>query len=244
VLAEDIASSAGKGLLAAPAGVLHEVLSDQSRNAGAALGVALGLGRQLLRPARPALLVMQLGREIGDTGLPYGPGLKSFGIDPDAVVLTRTATITELLWAVEEAVACRAVAAVIADIAGHHKALDFTVSRRLSLRAAASGCSVLLVRYGREREASAARLRWRVLPEPGWSAPYDPRAPGLPRWRANLEKGRLGNGADGKDFLVDWSENGFVLVEHERREGTAIPRASPLSGARPAPLGHRLSEAV
>ena len=44
------------------------------------------------------------------------PGSTSFGLDPDAVVLIRTDTIVELLWAMEEAIACRAVAAVVADI--------------------------------------------------------------------------------------------------------------------------------
>lgn len=232
------------GPLGVPAGVLQEVFSDEPHNGGAALGFALGLGRQLLSTSRPALLVMQMSREIGEAGLPYGPGLKTFGIDPDAVVLTRTATITEMLWAIEEAVSCRAVAAVIADISGHHKALDFTASRRLSLRTAASGCSVIFVQYGRHREASAARLRWRVMPEPSNSLPFDARAPGLPRWRTRLEKGTLGARAGNGEFLVDWLEDGFVLVEHGSRESPPIGGNAPLSGAQPALLGHRLSEAV
>src|SRR5690606_31798639 len=111
--------------------------------------------------------------------------------------LIRAATITELLWALEEALACRAVAAVIADLARPHKALDFTASRRLALRSAASGGSLFLTRYGRGREASAARYRWRVVPRPSRPAPWDARAPGGPRWRVTLEKGRLGTARPG-----------------------------------------------
>jgi len=231
------------GLLAAAPGLLHEVFSDEQRNGGAALGFALGQARGLLTPQRPALLVMQLGREARDMGLPYGAGLANFGIDPAAVVLTRVETITELLWAIEEAACCRAVAAVVADISGHHKAIDFTVSRRLGLRAASAGTSVFLLRYGAGREASAAKLRWRVAPAPSGAVAFDARAPGGPRWRVVLEKGRLGPGADGREHLVDWTGHDFVLVDG-RGSGNDAGTAgeSPLSGAEPAALGHRLSE--
>src|SRR5690606_18559164 len=77
------------GLLAAPGGLLHEVFADERRNAGAALGFALAQARGLVSPERPAILFVQLRREAQDMGLPYGVGLRSFGIDPDGVVLTR-----------------------------------------------------------------------------------------------------------------------------------------------------------
>ena len=98
-------------LLSTPGGLLHEIFSDEQRNGGAALGFALAQARGLLSAERPALLCMQLVREAQEMGLPYGAGLKSFGLDPDSVVLTRAENIVELLWAIEEAVSCRAVAA-------------------------------------------------------------------------------------------------------------------------------------
>ena len=58
-------------------------------------------------------------------------------------------TTVELLWAVEEAIACKAVAAVIADVGHEAKVLDFTATRRLSLRSSSGGSSVFLIRYGR-----------------------------------------------------------------------------------------------
>ena len=61
---------------------------------------------------------MQLIRDSQDIGVPYAAGLTGFGIDPETIVLCRPETMVELLWAVEEAIACRAVAAVIADV-GH-----------------------------------------------------------------------------------------------------------------------------
>lgn len=235
-------------LLAAPPGLLHEVFSDERRNGGAALGFALAQARGLLTAERPAILCMQLVRETQDMGLPYGAGLKSFGIDPDNVVLTRAENIVELLWAIEEAVNCRAVAAVVADIGNHPKALDFTASRRLSLRAESAGTSVFLTRYGQEREASAARLRWRVSPGVSGALAYDARAPGGPRWRVELEKGRLGPAAQragAMDFLLDWTENGFVVVDSSRTaEGTStLPGRAPSPRAVPPALGDRLPQA-
>lgn len=233
-------------LLAAPAGLLHEVFADEQRQSGAALGFTFGLARQLLTSERQAVLYLQLSGEGQELGLPYGAGLQQFGIDPANLVIGRIDNMTELLWAMEEAIACRAVAGVIADLASHPKALDFTVSRRLSLRAAAAGTSAFLVRYGRGREASAAKLRWRVSPAMSGEMPFDPRAPGLPRFQIEIEKGRLGDKtqrAEGKTMLVDWTENGFVSVDPKRRTAIAVRRTTPPSRPVAAPLGHRLSQA-
>ncbi|WP_156384463.1 ImuA family protein [Devosia sp. Root413D1] len=233
-------------LLAAPHGLLHEVFADEQRQSGAALGFTFGLARQLLTSQRQAVLYLQLVGEGQELGLPYGAGLTQFGIDPARLVIGRIDSMTELLWAMEEAIACRAVAGVIADLASHPKALDFTVSRRLSLRAAAAGTSAFLVRYGRGREASAAKLRWRISPAMSGELPFDPRAPGIPRFQVEIEKGRLGDKtqrAEGKTMLVDWTENGFVSVEPKRRTGAAVHRTAPPSRPVAATLGHRLSQA-
>jgi protein ImuA len=234
-------------LLPLPPGAVSEVFADQHRDAGAALGFALGLARGLVTPRRQAILVLQLADEAQETGVIYGHGLAHFGLMPDAVVLARPKTIMELLWAMEEAIACRAVAAVVADLGKLHKALDFTASRRLSLRAASAGSSAFLLRYLREREASAARFRWRLTPARSGPVPFDPRAPGPPRWRASLEKGRLAPdrpvSADGEDYLLEWTANGFVLADGDARpQGDAGTRQPALPRPRFAALGDRLSQ--
>ena len=246
VLTEAERISASAGPLATPRGAVQEVFADSLVNAGAALGFALGQARGLLEPARPGLLIAQLKSDLQETGLPYGLGLKQFGLDAEAIVLIRTDTIVELLWAMEEAIACRAVAVVVADIATPHKALDFTASRRLALRTAASGASVFLVRYGRDREASAAKFRWKVEPAQSRAPRFDSRAPGPPRWRVVLEKGSLGKrrrgAADGQAFVVDWTANGFVLADEYSRDSAGAESVAALPRAASAALGHRLSE--
>jgi protein ImuA len=233
-------------LVAAPAGLLHEVFSDEVRSGGAALGFTLGMARSLLTPARRAVLHLSLAAEAQELGRPYAMGLKTFGIDPDALVVAAVGSVAELLWAMEEAIACRAVAAVVADLAGRPRALDFTASRRLGLRAEAAGTSAVLLRYGRDREASAARLRWHVSPAPSAPPRFDARAPGPPRFAITLEKGRLGTGretAEGVRLTLDWMENGFALVEHGGTNPALPEPRTALPDAPPAALGHRLSQA-
>ena len=224
---------------ALPAGALHEVFCDGHRNAGAALGFALAGARGMLNAARPAILYLQLSNETQETGFPYGPGLAAFGIDPDAVVLIRTATIVELLWAAEEGLACRAVAAVIADVGSDPKALDFTASRRLGMRAAETKTTFLLLRYGLGRSASAARLRWHIAPSLSGEVPFDHRAPGESRWRVTLEKG-LWQGKPTGEWLLGWTKNGFDILASPDTD--IAPAATPVPRALPAALGDRLSQ--
>jgi protein ImuA len=243
-LSETIASFADRpDFPVASAGLLHEVFADDQRDAGATLGFAFGQARALLSQERPALLVLQLEHDGQNIGIPYGVGLVSFGIDPQSVVFGRVESAAELLWAMEEAIACRAVAAIIADIGTPIKALDFTASRRLSLRAAAAGSSAFLLRFGRDREASASRLRWRISPLLSGHPKFDPRAPGEPRWLVQLEKGRLGSRSDPVEWLLDWTKNGFSIVKPAKGYGSPPRAVPPIPRIVSAVLGDRLSQA-
>lgn len=223
-----------------PGGMLQEVFTDERRHAGAVLGFALAQAKHLLSRQRPAVIYLQLAKDSQEMGLPYGPGMLSFGFDPDSLVLVRAANMVELLWAAEESLACKAVAAVVADIAGHQKILDFTASRRLSLRAASTGSSIFLLRYGTGREASAAHLRWRLTPTLSARKRFDPFAPGAPRWRAQLEKGVLLK--QQTEWLLGWTKNGFTTVDAARRTATRIVAEPSFPGAVPAHLADRLPE--
>src|SRR5690606_18481098 len=103
------------------------------------------------------------------------------------------------------------------------------------------------LRYGVEREASAAHFRWRLLPETSGAAPFDPRAPAGPRFRASLERGRIGMArraaGAGTDFSVDWTGHGFVVVGDGRGNRQGHPASAQAPGAAPAALGDRLPRA-
>lgn len=242
----DHADETGIEVLSTPAGVLHEVFADETRHSGTALGFALGLAKGLIGADRHALIYLQLHNEAQEFGLPYGVGVNSYGLDPEQIVIGRIGTLPDLLWALEEAIACRAVAGVIVDINGNPKILDFTVSRRLSMRAAAAGTSAFIVRYGQNREASAAKLRWRVSPFLSAEAEFDASSPGPPRFTVDIEKCRLGSrtqGTEGKSMILEWTENGFVSVNAPSRNPSPAPAFAPSSRPVLAALGNRLSEA-
>ncbi|MEO6014313.1 MAG: hypothetical protein ABIQ30_12130 [Devosia sp.] len=222
-----------------PSSTMHEIFTDAPRNAGATLGFSLAATRGLLSANRPVVLYLQLAGETAETGLPYAPGFLSFGIDPDAVILIRVETIVQLLWAAEEALACHAVAAVIADICSDPKAMDFTASRRLGMRATEAGGTFLLLRYGLGRTATAARLRWHIMPEISGEKAYDAKAPGDSRWRLKLEKG-LWRGKPNEEWLLSWTGNGFDILPLPDTD--RAPAAAPLPRALPSPMGHRLSQ--
>jgi len=228
-------------LAGVPAGSLSEIWGESYRDMGAMLGFTLLQARQLVDPARPALFWLQLAHEAQETGLPYGAGLAGLGLDPAQVVLGRMARIEDLLWAAEEALACRAVAAVIADLGRPHRLFDFTASRRLSLRAEASGVALFVLRCARAREASAAHLRWQVMPEQSAPTPFDARAPGRARWQVRLEKG--GETMTGqRHWILDWTANGFSISDPDGTNRRGPAAGAPLSGAPSAVLGHRLPE--
>jgi protein ImuA len=248
-LASD-AKEEGPGILdltVGPSGILQEIFTDDLRNAGGALGFTLGLARNLISPVRPAIIYLQLAASLNAIGLPYAPGLSLLGIEYEELVLSRIESLTDLFWALEECLDCHAVAAVIADISGpDQSALDFTISRRLSLRTASTETSAFLIRYGTGREASAAKLRWHVSPRLSAKAPFDPEAPGTPCFTVTLEKCRLGERAqrlEGHSFVLEWMDNGFALAERGEPKGAVGQLWQTASRPQPAPLGYRLSQA-
>ncbi len=223
-----------------PGGLVQEIFTDEIRNNSASLGFALAQAKSLLTARRPTIFYLQLIREGQQFGLPYGPGLSWFGLEPARLVIVRVADMTEFLWAAEEIASCRAVAALVAEVKGEPKMLTFTASRRLSLRASSSKVSILILRYGRRRQHSAGHLRWWLGPQRSARNPYDDRAPGTARWQVRLEKGRIAGNRT--DWLLEWTPNGFATLTQITKSHQARPEPA-VSGAVSSLLGHRLSQA-
>jgi protein ImuA len=96
----------------------------------------------------------------------------------------------DALIAAEEGLASAGIAGVVTEIWGDPPVLDFTATKRLAFRAARHGTASWLVRHAGAAAASASRNRWRVASLPALPDPDDPRAPGAPRWRAELFRSR------------------------------------------------------
>lgn len=210
-------------------GALHEIRSADADGA-LAFGFALALTARLVGDG-PGLavtdrtLIVTTFDGAGEWGRPYGPGLAAFGLDPARLLMVEARRPRDALWAAEEGLASRALAAVVAEIRGDPALVDLTATRRLALRAARSGVSALLVRPGTGEGLSAARTRWRVRP-PQQAAPGDaaavtanpaalPFTLPLPAWHAELERNA---GKPGGSFCLMWNS-------HERIFADAPPQA-------------------
>jgi len=125
-----------------------------------------------------------------ETGAPCLHGLRAdLGITRP-VLMVQASRPLDVLWALEEGLRCTGLACVIGEVWGDPKALDFTATKRLHLRAETNGVPVFLLRNAATANLSAARERWRIAPRPSAPHPDDARAPGDPRWHISLFKSR------------------------------------------------------
>jgi protein ImuA len=112
---------------------------------------------------------------LAESGAPCGPGLDPFGLAPERLLTVATARPRELLWAMEEALRCRALGAVIGE--WRHGTIDAVAVRRLSLAAAESGALALLLRAAPATDASTAATRWIVGAAPSVIPGREPTGP-------------------------------------------------------------------
>lgn len=157
---------------------LSEIFAGDGRDAGA-IGFALAQAR-----GDKPLLWVQDRMSILETGRPYPPGMSADLIHVEA----RDAKA--VLWAMEEGLKCAALHAVVGEIWGSPKTLDFTATRRLAVSAERSGVAAVMLLFGAVPNLSGARMRWRVSSRPSPPHPWDPSAPGAQAWSLDLFKAR------------------------------------------------------
>jgi protein ImuA len=176
-------------------GVLHEVAAEVEVEIAAATGFALALATR-----RAPGAVLWIAEDIGarESGRPYGPSLDQIGLAPERLVAVAAARSRDVLWAMEEALRCRAIAAVIGEM-WEARGLDDVAARRLSLAAAAGGTLALLLLARPPIRASPAVTRWIV----GTTSSAPTRhGVGPPRIRVELVRNRHGRlGA----WMLEWN---------------------------------------
>jgi protein ImuA len=137
-----------------------------------------------LDTAKP-LLWVQDRMAILESGRVHPPGQATQNL-----IHVETRDARDALWAMEEGVRCSCLSAVIGELWGDPRALDFTATRRLAVAAERSGTPCWLVRLGGTANLSGARMRWRLASAPSLVNPLDPCAPGPPAWDAELFRAR------------------------------------------------------
>jgi protein ImuA len=205
------------------AGALHEVAAAREAETAAASGFALALAarRTSLRGARndERAVSVTSGRHVlwiaedlslAENGAPYGPGLDGIGIAPERLITVAAARERDVLWAMEEALRCRAVGMVIGEM--RPRDIDQVATRRLALAAAAGNALGLILRTAPDDGPSAAATRWIVGAAPSLDAERG-HGVGPPRLLARLVRNRRGHlGA----WIVEWNsvEQRFEHATH------------------------------
>ncbi|MFB0611300.1 ImuA family protein [Aurantiacibacter poecillastricola] len=183
----------------APLPLHSEIFAPATQGAGAGAALAFardalcgGNGRVDTNAAASleerSVLWVQDARAINLGGRPYRAGL------PETIrhrlIHVAAETPEDALFAMEEGLRCRDLAAVVGEVMGNPRALDFTASRRLTLTAEKHGVPLLLVRLDAEADLSSARMRWRLTAAPSAPPRWNIAAPGRPSWRAELFRAR------------------------------------------------------
>ncbi|MFN3231479.1 MAG: ImuA family protein [Alphaproteobacteria bacterium] len=188
-----------------PLGGVHEVRGPGAvSGSGAATGFCAALlARLAAQDGRPVLWLSR-GEDL------YLPGLMRFGLRPGPLLtVSRIAKQADMLWAMEEALRCTALCAVVAEI----RDADFTASRRVQLAAETAGVTGFLLSEGTGAGASTALTRWQVRAAP--SLPTGLPGVGMPVWQVDLLRCRAGRPGS---WSVIWDEGGWSALEPMPRQ--------------------------
>jgi protein ImuA len=180
-----------------PLGVTHEFISHAPEEAAATAGFLSGL---------VALMTKDSGSVawIGRQRPMYAPGLAAYGLDPKRILFIQAERDRDALWAMEEALRCKGLAAVVGEAAD----ADLTATRRLQLAAEESGATGILLRANpRKTGTSACVTRWHIRPLQSGADNGLPGV-GVTRWRAELLKTRGGRAAG---WDIEWKNGRFRL---------------------------------
>jgi protein ImuA len=139
-------------------GAIHELCPSRPLDHGAATGFAAALAGRALG-GRQVLWIQQDFAGI-EAGKLYG-AIDVFGIPLASLLLVQVSRGIDVLWSMEEALKCRALAAVVAEIADD-KTVDLTATRRLALAARAGDGLGLVLRQRPPSVPSAAVTRWNI----------------------------------------------------------------------------------
>jgi protein ImuA len=223
---------------------LHEIVAAREAEAAAASAFALALAARMTswRRAPPpitsgtaredegAISIAASGRNViwiaeelslAENGALYGPALDGIGIAPERLITVAAARTREVLWAMEEALRCRAVGMVIGEM--RPRGIDQVATRRLALAAAAGNALGLMLYTAPDDAPSAAVTRWIIGAASSLNAERG-HGIGPPRLLARLVRNRRGPLGT---WIVEWNsvEQRFELATHsEPVAGAAFDR--------------------
>lgn len=205
-----------------PLGAVHEFLSGQPEDAAATSGFISGLIAYLMGSSGTTLWISS-ARTL------FPPALKTFGIQPDRFIFIDLKKERDVLWAMDEALKCGALTAVIGEL----QEISFTSSRRLQLAVEQSRVTGFILRHNyRKLTTTACVSRWKITPLPsvpvtlgGYRDGMVDELPGIgfPQWRVELL--RIRNGRPGI-WEIRWVGGSFQ-AKHASSQVKALEDKSP-----------------
>ncbi len=181
-----------------PTGAIHELLSSGPEAAAATTGFISGLLHCLMQ-AQGTCLWISTRRTI------FPPALRAFGLSPERITFIDVHREKDALWAIEEALKCNALAAVVGEL----KEVSFTESRRLQLAVERSHLTGFIHRYRpRTENTTAFFTRWKISPLASMLEEGLPGV-GFPKWHVHLQRVRNGKPCS---WHVVWTTEGFKLI--------------------------------
>lgn len=184
-----------------PTGAVHEFISKDPESAAATTGFMAGLLGKLMGEYGICLW-------IGIRPIVFAAALKTFGVEPHRVIFIDLAKEKDVIWAVEEALKCESLAAVVGELSE----ISFTESRRLQLAVEQSRVTGFLHRNNpRTVNTLACVSRWQVTP---MASRLEAGMPGVghPCWHVQLQKIR--NGEPG-EWDMQWVLGQFEYLREE-----------------------------
>ena len=202
-------------LACAPA-PLTEIMPASPGDHAAALGFALSWA---IAAAKDSVIFWAAAeRDFFEDGLPDAEGLAQFGVALDRLLMARTNSQMDALWAAEEALKTPETVALCA-ISPSKKPLNLTATRRLLLTAERHRTRCILLRLD-AAGASAAWSRWRISAAPSLG---EGRELGAPSFNAHLLRSRAG--PSGISFNLNWDSVNHAFLSADAAMDGAVAAA-------------------
>jgi len=184
-----------------PTGTIHEMICPTPEQAAATTGLMAGLVGLLMKQGGACLWVSTSRKH-------FPPALMAFDIEPHRVIFIDLQREKDVLWAMEEALKCEGLAAVIAEV----RDISFAQSRRLQLAVESSRVTGFLLRNDPRKLATTTCVaRWQISSLPSETEDGLPGV-GFPRWQVDLL--RVRNGSPGS-WKLEWIDGRFVPIEEK-----------------------------
>jgi protein ImuA len=192
-----------------PVGAIHELVSSSPEETAASTGFISALLPSFMQEHRKLVW-------IDPTQHIFPPGLSRYGIQPQHILFIKTPKEKDMLWAFEEALKCKGLAAVVGNI----RSLSFTESRRLQLAVEKSRVTGFIIRQSPRNPAPiAAVARWHIHSLPSLTEENLPGI-GFPRWKVELQKIR--NGKPGS-WELEWRSGRFRIINNNQLHSLPLP---------------------